>query len=79
MRASIVMGVLMTYAFGIFVAMVIGGGPSEILSFSFTFFVCYWGAIFGCLAGLLIAGVLLVSDKLTDAYHRRFPRKDEEP
>jgi hypothetical protein len=74
--ASIVMGIVMTFALGVFDA-IFDGDRSMLVEASFSPFCP--GAIFGYLAGLLIAGVFLVRDRLEDAYRRRFPPKDEEP
>jgi hypothetical protein len=70
------MGIVMTFALGVFDA-IFDGDRSMLVEASFSPFCP--GAIFGYLAGLLIAGVFLVRDRLEDAYRRRFPPKDEEP
>ena len=78
-RASIIVGIVMTYVLTIFGIIITDGFHSDVLlSPAFHCIVGAFGGAFGYLAGVLIAAVFLVSDKLTDAYRRRFPRKDEE-
>jgi hypothetical protein len=83
-RASIVMGVAMMLALGVFgmtIGITTGGGVVSVeeLFTYFIFGVCCGGPIFGYLAGLLIASVFLVCETLENAYRRRFPPKDEGP
>jgi putative acetyltransferase len=80
-RASIIMGIVMTFILSIFKAFFNGvPGPEILPSLALLFCAaCFGGIIYGYVAGVLIGSVFLVSDKLRDAYRRRFPPKDEEP
>jgi hypothetical protein len=78
MLASIVMGVVMILALGVF-DVAINGIVSYDKLFAFLIFgVCFGGAIFGCLAGLLIASVFLIRDIIASVFRRGFPTKDDE-
>ena len=69
----------MTYVLTIVGVIITDGFHSDVLrSPAFHCIVGVFGGAFGYLAGLLIASVFLLSEKLTDAYRRRFPPKDEE-
>jgi N-acetylglutamate synthase-like GNAT family acetyltransferase len=79
-RASIVMGMVMTFALVTVDALWRGQrllGPDTV--FTILCSVACGGITWGYAAGALIASVFLLRDMLLDAYARRFPHRNEPP